>query len=125
MNMLSLLTSISLSGYGLAFGIISLIVAIPYVLLRKSGEEAAPPSPEGVGERSTAEAESGGGGAEVPSEIVAAAIAAAVYVHTARRRAVQVSTGFVGVSDPLGRDRWRASARLIESSAYERGWGRR
>jgi len=119
--MLSLLTSISLAGYGLAFAIISLIVAIPYLLLRKSGAEAAP-APSAPSRRVEASTESA---RAPPPEILAAAIAAAIHVHTLRRRALRERTSFVGIVDPLGRDRWRAASRLMEYSVYERGWGRR
>lgn len=115
MGELGELVSISLSGYGLAFAIIALIVAIPYLIVRRELSEekpSPPPSPtppsrgvEGV----------------VEPEIVAAAVAAALHVHEARRvERAAIRRRYSTVSS------WGVASRLDAlQHELERGWGAR
>ena len=102
-----------MSGYGLAFAIISLIVAIPYVILRRGVSEAKPIHP------STAESGREEGGEGVEHDIVAAAVAAALYVHEmegAWRRGVKRYSPISG---------WSVASRLDTVNQFEEGWGAR
>ena len=111
---LGLLLSISLSGYALAFAIIGLIVAIPYLLLRR---EAIPTKAE----RASREAGASVSEAPVDEELMAAAIAAALYVHSRRvsRKVVVKARSYAPTSS------WGIAARLDQLATFERGWGAR
>ena len=115
---LGLLLSISLSGYGMAFAIIALIVAIPYILLRR---EVAPKQPPSAPSEARA-AEEAKAGASKDLELLAAAVAAAIYVHTSRARRAPRARAYAGYAPVSG---WIVAARIDQMTTLERGWGGR
>ncbi len=114
---LGLLMSISLSGYAMAFAIIALIVAIPYLLLRREAlERSASPQPLAT----SAAPESASKELGVSDELLAAAVAAAMYVHASRaKRFAKLGRGYAPTSS------WVVAARMDQVAQFERGWGER
>ncbi|NPA96010.1 MAG: hypothetical protein GXO32_00225 [Crenarchaeota archaeon] len=116
---LGLLLSISLSGYGMAFAIISLIVAIPYFLLRR---EVAPKPTARAEQPSAAGAKEVAGASEEEAMLLAAAVAAAMHVHTSLRRRAPAARAYTGYAPVSG---WIVAARIDQMTSLERGWGGR